>query len=146
LQRISAAMNLKEQDYQRALANSLMISADMAHAYQPNFPNAYEPGHKIFVNQGPVVKINANHRYASSCLSEAAFMDICRQAEVPFQKYAHRGDLPCGSTIGPIASAKLGIATVDVGNPMWAMHSARESAGVMDHSYMIKALNQFFSP
>lgn len=73
-------------------------------------------------------------------------MDICRQAEVPFQKYAHRGDLPCGSTIGPIASAKLGIATVDVGNPMWAMHSARESAGVMDHSYMIKALNQFFSP
>lgn len=144
LQRISATMNLNEQDYQRALAHSLMISADMAHAYQPNFPNAYEPGHKICVNQGPVIKLNANHRYASTCLSEAAFVDICRQAEVPFQRYAHRGDLPCGSTIGPIASAKLGIPTVDVGNPMWAMHSARESAGVLDHGYMIKALHHFF--
>ncbi|MDD2758740.1 MAG: M18 family aminopeptidase [Methylomonas sp.] len=144
LERISLAMGLDKQDYQRALANSLMISADMAHAYQPNFPNAYEPGHKIIVNQGPVVKINANHRYASNCLSEAIFIDLCRQAEVPFQKYAHRGDLPCGSTIGPIASAKLGVATVDVGNPMWAMHSARESAGVLDHGYMIKALQHFF--
>lgn len=145
LQRIGIAMDLDSQSYQRALANSLMISADMAHAYQPNFPNAYEPEHKVIVNQGPVIKINANHRYTSSCLSEAAFIDYCQQAEVPFQKYAHRGDLPCGSTIGPIASAKLGIATVDVGNPMWAMHSARESAGVLDHNYMIKALNLFFS-
>lgn len=145
LQRIGLAMGLDAQDYQRALANSLMVSADMAHAYQPNFPNAYEPEHKITVNQGPVIKINANHRYASSCLSEARFIDCCQQAEVPFQKYAHRGDLPCGSTIGPIASAKLGIPTVDVGNPLWAMHSARESAGVLDHGYMIKALNQFFS-
>ena len=145
LERIATALDFDKQDYQRALANSLMISADMAHAYQPNFPNAYEPGHKIIVNQGPVIKINANHRYASNCLSEAAFVHVCRQAEVPFQKYAHRGDLPCGSTIGPIASAKLGIATVDVGNPMWAMHSARESAGVFDHAYMIKALNYFFS-
>ncbi len=145
LERMALGMALDKQDYQRALANSLMISADMAHAFQPNFPAAYEPGHKIHVNQGPVIKINANHRYASSCLSEAAFVDFCRQAEVPFQKYAHRGDLPCGSTIGPIASAKLGIATVDVGNPMWAMHSARESAGVQDHNYMIKALKRFFS-
>ena len=145
LQRIGLAMGLDTQGYQRALANSLMVSADMAHAYQPNFPNAYEPEHKITVNQGPVIKINANHRYASTCLSEATFIDCCQRAEVPFQKYAHRGDLPCGSTIGPIASAKLGIPTVDVGNPMWAMHSARESAGVLDHSYMIKVLNQFFS-
>lgn len=145
LERVALGMSLDKQDYQRALANSLMVSADMAHAYQPNFPNAYEPGHKIIVNQGPVIKINANHRYASNCLSEAAFIHFCQQAEVPFQKYAHRGDLPCGSTIGPIASAKLGIATVDVGNPMWAMHSIRESAGVQDHLYMIKALKQFFS-
>lgn len=145
LQRIGQAVGLDPEGYQRALANSLMISADMAHAYQPNFPNAYEPEHKVIINQGPVIKINANHRYTSSCLSEAAFVDYCRQAEVPFQKYAHRGDLPCGSTIGPIASAKLGVATVDVGNPMWAMHSARESAGVLDHNYMIKVLNLFFS-
>lgn len=145
LERIALANQLDKQGYQRALASSLMISADMAHAYQPNFPNAYESGHTLCVNQGPAIKINANHRYASNCLSEAAFMDLCRQAEVPFQKYAHRGDLPCGSTIGPIASSKLGIATVDVGNPMWAMHSIRESAGVLDHGYLIKALNQFFA-
>jgi aspartyl aminopeptidase len=91
-----------------------------------------------------VIKINANHRYATHCLSEAFFADLCQQADVPVQKYSHRGDLPCGSTIGPITSAKLGIPTVDVGNPMWAMHSARESAGVLDHAYMIKALQQFF--
>lgn len=145
LARIGFALSVDAQGYQRALANSMMISADMAHAYQPNFPNAYEPGHKIIVNQGPVIKINANHRYASSCLSEAGFVQLCQQAEVPFQKYAHRGDLPCGSTIGPIASAKLGIPTVDVGNPMWAMHSIRESAGTLDHAYMITVLTQFFS-
>lgn len=145
LARIALAGKLDAQGYQRALANSLMISADMAHAYQPNFPNAYENGHKLHVNQGPAIKINANHRYASNCLTEAAFIDLCHQAEVPYQKYAHRGDLPCGSTIGPIASSKLGIATVDVGNPMWAMHSLRESAGVLDHGYLINALNQFFA-
>jgi aspartyl aminopeptidase len=121
-----------------------MISADMAHAYQPNFPGAYESGHKVIVNHGPVIKLNVNHRYASECISEATFMQICRQAEVPFQKYAHHGDLPCGSTIGPISSAKLGIRSVDVGSPMWAMHSLRESAGVLDHSYMIRALRGFF--
>lgn len=145
LQRIAQATLQDQQGYARALANSLMVSADMAHAYHPNFPNAYEAGHKIAVNGGPVVKINSNHRYASACLSEAMFVDLCQQAEIPFQKYAHRGDLPCGSTIGPLASAKLGIATVDVGNPMWSMHSTRESAGVLDHGYMIAALGRFFA-
>jgi len=144
LNRIALAMDLEQADYHRALANSFMISADMAHAYQPNFPNAYEPSHKVIVNDGPVIKINGNHRYATNCISDATFANLCQQADVPFQRYAHRGDIPCGSTIGPISSAKLGITTVDVGNPMWAMHSARESAGVLDHGYMIKALNQFY--
>ena len=144
LQRIAMATDSNKDGYQRALANSFMISADMAHAYQPNYPAAYEPGHKIIVNQGPVIKINANHRYATECLAEAQFISYCKQAGIPSQKYAHRGDLPCGSTIGPIASAKLGIRTVDVGNPMWAMHSIRESAGVHDHHFMIRALNCFF--
>jgi aspartyl aminopeptidase len=145
LERIANAVGNNPDDYRRALANSFMISADMAHAYQPNFPGAYEPGHKIIVNHGPVIKVNVNHRYASECISEATFIRICQQAEVPYQKYAHHGDLPCGSTIGPIASAKLGIRSVDVGSPMWAMHSIRESAGVLDHAYMIRALRGFFS-
>ena len=72
-------------------------------------------------------------------------MDWCEQVNVPCQKYTHHSNIPCGSTIGPMTSAKLGIRTVDVGNPMWAMHSIRESAGVMDHGYLIKVLNYFFS-
>ena len=145
LQRIALSMDVEKEDYQRALARSFMISADMAHAYQPNFPSAYEPEHKVMVNKGPVIKVNANHRYASESISEAMFIDWCDQVDVPYQKYSHRTDIPCGSTIGPMTSAKLGIRTVDVGNPMWAMHSIRESAGVDDHGYMIKVLSRFFS-
>ena len=144
LARIAGAADCRGEDYRRCLAQSFMISADMAHAYQPNFPGAYEPEHKIFVNQGPVIKINANRRYASDSVGEALFARWCEQAGVPYQKYCHHSDLPCGSTIGPMASAKLGIRTVDVGNPMWAMHSARESAGVADHGHLINALNCFF--
>ncbi len=145
LQRIALVRNINSEDYHRSLANSFMISADMAHAYQPNFPSAYEPEHKVMVNKGPVIKINANHRYSSESISEALFINWCNQADVPYQKYSHRTDIPCGSTIGPMTSAKLGITTVDVGNPMWAMHSIRESAGVKDHGYMIDVLKCFFA-
>lgn len=144
LTRIALSVGMNSEDYHRALSKSFVISADMAHAYQPNFPNAYEPEHKVFVNQGPVIKINANRRYASDSISEAMFARWCEQAKIPYQKYAHHSDLPCGSTIGPMTSAKLGLRTVDVGNPMWAMHSARESAGVIDHYYMIEAMKCFF--
>ncbi len=145
LQRIALAQDMDTQAYLCALANSFMISADMAHAYQPNFPAAYEPEHKVMVNKGPVIKLNANHRYSSESISEALFINWCKQSDVPYQKYSHRTDIPCGSTIGPMTSAKLGIRTVDVGNPMWAMHSIRESAGVADHQYMIDVLRCFFS-
>jgi aspartyl aminopeptidase len=142
LQRI--ASNTDRDDYQRALARSFMISADMAHAYQPNFPNAYEPDHKVIVNKGPVIKVNANQRYSTESISEAMFAGWCEQAGVSYQKYSHRTDLPCGSTIGPMTSARLGIRTVDVGNPMWAMHSIRESAGVFDHDAMTRVMRRFF--
>ncbi len=145
LQRIGAAHELTTDDWHRTLARSFMVSAYMAHAYQPNFPGAYDAEHRVFVNQGPVIKINANQRYTSHSRSEAQFMDYCQQTEVPVQKYSHRCDLPCGSTIGPMTSARLGIQSVDVGNPMWAMHSIRESAGVLDHDYLIRALGCFFS-
>ena len=145
LQRIALASAIDKEDYARALAQSFMISADMAHAYQPNFPNAYDPSHKAIVNKGPVIKINANHRYSSESIAAAMFADWCDQAGVPYQKYSHRCDLPCGSTIGPITSAKLGIRSIDVGSPMWAMHSIRESAGVLDHDYMIRVMKRFFA-
>jgi len=145
LQRIALSTATDSEDYARALAKSFMISADMAHAYQPNFPNAYDPGHKVIVNKGPVIKVNANHNYSSESVSAAMFADWCEQAGVPYQTYSHRCDLPCGSTIGPITSAKLGIRSIDVGNPMWAMHSLRESAGVLDHDYMIRVMKRFFA-
>lgn len=145
LGRIALANATGSEDFTRALAKSFMISADMAHAYQPNFPNAYDPGHKVAVNKGPVIKVNANHNYSSESVSAAMFADWCEQAGVPYQKYSHRCDMPCGSTIGPITSAKLGIRSIDVGNPMWAMHSIRESAGVLDHDYMIRVLKRFFA-
>jgi aspartyl aminopeptidase len=144
LTRIATASQVEPQDFPRIMANSFLVSADMAHGYHPNFPNAYDHDHKAMLNKGPVIKVNANNRYSSESISEAMFIDWCNRANVPNQRYSHRCDLPCGSTIGPITSAKLGIRSVDVGNPMWAMHSIRESAGVLDHSYMIAVLKTFF--
>ena len=145
LKRISLVTEKNKEDFTRALAKSFMVSADMAHAYQPNFPLAYDPDHKVFVNKGPVIKVNANQRYSTESVSQAMFVDWCEQAGVPYQKYSHRSDLACGSTIGPITSARLGIRSVDVGNPVWAMHSIRESAGVLDHGYMIKVMKKFLT-
>ena len=140
LGRIGLALGLDEEDRRRAAANSFFVSADMAHAYNPNFPAAYEPEHKVAVNGGPVIKTHASQRYTTGAATAARFMALCQGAGVPCQQYAHRGNLGCGSTIGPIVAAQLGIAGVDVGAPMWAMHSARESAGALDPAYMIAAL------
>lgn len=144
INRIAGATGLNAEYKQRALAQSFFVSADMAHAYHPNHPGAYEPCHHVLVNHGPVIKTNANQRYSTNADTAARFMTLCESAKVPFQQYAHRTDLGCGSTIGPIVAAQLGIASVDVGVPMWAMHSIRESAGVLDHSYMVAVLSTLF--
>lgn len=145
LNRICLATNATEEDKLRGYTNSFFISADMAHAYLPNHPSAYEPAHHVQVNSGPVIKVNANQRYTSNAETTARFIQLCEQADVPYQQYTHRTDLGCGSTIGPIMSAQLGMPTVDVGNPMWAMHSIRESAGVLDHGYMIEVMKAHFA-
>ena len=135
-----SAAGCDEEARHRALANSFFISADMAHAWHPNFPAAYEPGHHLLMNAGPAIKSNANQRYSSSADSAAHFLALCERIGVPCQQYTHRSDLGCGSTIGPIIAARLGMTSVDIGSPMWAMHSVRESAGVADHGYLIQAL------
>jgi len=145
IQRISASVALDEETRLRALAQSFFVSADMAHAYHPNHPGAYEPCHHVLVNQGPVIKTNANQRYSTSADTAARFITLCESAGVPYQQYAHRTDLGCGSTIGPIIASHLGVPSVDVGSPMWAMHSIRESAGVLDHSYMIAVLEAMYN-
>lgn len=144
IHRICLSQELSSETELRALAKSFFISADMAHAFHPNFAGSYEPCHHVHVNQGPVIKTNANQRYATDAKSAARFIQLCEQAGVPYQQYAHRTDLGCGSTIGPIVAANLSVACVDVGAPMWAMHSIRESAGVLDHHYMISVLNTYF--
>jgi aspartyl aminopeptidase len=144
LDRIAAHAGLDEEGRRCAQARSFFVSADMAHAWHPNFPAAYEPHHRVAVNAGPVIKSNANQRYSTGAESAARFMALCEKANVPVQQYAHRTDLGCGSTIGPIVSSRLGMSSIDVGSPMWAMHSLRESAGTLDHGYMIAALSAVY--
>jgi aspartyl aminopeptidase len=144
INRICVATETSQEDRLCGFANSFFISADMAHAYHPNYPSAYEPCHHATVNQGPVIKTNANQRYSTNADTAARFIQLCEKANVPYQQYSHRTDLGCGSTIGPMIAAQLGMPTVDVGNAMWAMHSIRESAGVLDHEYMISVLSKHF--
>lgn len=144
LGRLCLHAGLDGEDRYRAMAASYFVSADAAHAYHPNFPNAYESGHKVMVNGGPVIKTHVGQRYTTHAGTAARFMTLCERAGVPCQQYAHRADLACGSTIGPILAAQLGIPGVDVGSPMWAMHSVRESAGAHDQAYMIAALRAVF--
>ena len=143
--RITSGVGLNQEQHLRTLAQSFFVSADMAHAYHPNHPGAYEPCHHVLVNKGPVIKTNANQRYSTNADTAARFITLCERAGVPYQQYAHRTDLGCGSTIGPIVASGLGIASIDVGSPMWAMHSIRESAGVLDQSYMVAVIKALFS-
>jgi aspartyl aminopeptidase len=128
---------------QRALARSVCASADMAHATHPNYAEKHEPGHWIAMGGGPVIKTNVNQRYATDARTAAAFVAACEAAGVPHQWYAHRADLPCGSTIGPITAARVGIPVVDVGAPQLAMHSARELMAAADAEMLRAALTSF---
>ncbi|MBC8287152.1 MAG: M18 family aminopeptidase [Nitrospinae bacterium] len=142
LERIT--LNEKREGFLRALANSFFISADMAHAVHPNYSDKHDDQHMPILNGGPVIKSNANQRYATDAVSSVWFESLCKKAGVPVQKFVVRSDLGCGSTIGPITAANLGMRTVDVGNPMLSMHSIREMAGAKDHESMIKVFKQFF--
>jgi len=127
----------------RAVARSLMVSADMAHAVHPNYADRHESGHKPVIGGGPVLKVNAGQSYASDAETAAMFASVCRRADVPLQHFVARSDLGCGSTIGPISAARVGLRTVDVGSPMLSMHSCREMAGTADVEPMIRALTTF---
>jgi aspartyl aminopeptidase len=146
LERIVLAAGGDRQDYLRRLPASLLASADMAHATHPNYPERHEPGHLIEVNAGPVLKVHPNLRYATDGRTAAAFALACEQAGVALQRYEHRADLPCGSTIGPLAAARTGIPTVDVGAAQLAMHSTRELMGAHDVAAYSAAMRAFLAP
>ena len=133
------------EDYHRAVAKSFLISADMAHAIHPNYADAHEPQHQPALGGGPVVKINVNQSYATDGESWAGFERWAAEADVQTQRFVVRSDLGCGSTIGPITAAELGIRTVDAGNPMLSMHSCREVAAAADVPKMIEVMKRFFS-
>jgi aspartyl aminopeptidase len=118
----------------------------MAHAIHPNYPERHEPAHRPLPNGGPVIKTNVNQRYATDAATQALFVEACERASVPWQLYSHRSNLACGSTIGPITAARLGMPVVDVGCAQLSMHSARELAGSRDPAYLVAALTAFFEP
>ncbi|HHO58916.1 MAG TPA: M18 family aminopeptidase, partial [Thiotrichales bacterium] len=130
--------------FARVMDNSMMISADNAHGIHPNYADQHDANHGPVLNNGPVIKVNANQRYATSSETSARFKLYCEQADVPVQSFVVRTDLACGSTIGPITAAETGVKTLDVGVPTFAMHSIRELAGRWDAYYLYRVLKQYF--
>ncbi|MDP6291409.1 MAG: M18 family aminopeptidase [Arenicellales bacterium] len=128
----------------RALSHSLLVSTDNAHAVHPNYGDKHDPQHRPRLNGGPVIKFNANQRYATNSVTAAIFRDLCAKAKVPVQTIAMRSDMACGSTIGPITASTVGINTIDVGAPQLGMHSPRETTGWHDPAWLYLALKAFF--
>ena len=131
--------------YQRMVEQSLMISADNAHAIHPNYADKHDAEHGPLLNKGPVIKTNANQRYATSSQTSALFRQLCEQNDVPVQDFVVRTDMACGSTIGPITSSHIGVKTIDIGLPTFAMHSIRELAGSQDAVMLHKVLTAYFN-
>jgi aspartyl aminopeptidase len=145
LERVVLGFNGGRNEYLRALAHSFIVSADGAHAVHPNMGGKADPTSRPMLNAGVVVKLSASRSYTSDAVSGAAFVQVCERAGVKTQRFVNRSDMRGGSTIGPISSTHVGIASVDVGLPMLAMHSIRELCGVNDNFDMNRALLEFFS-
>ena len=142
--RVHEALGYDGEDYRVHLADSFMISADNAHAVHPNYGEFADPTNRPAMNEGIVIKYNANQRYTTDTVSAAVFQGICQRADVPVQRYSNRADLPGGSTLGNISTAHFSVPTVDIGLPQLAMHSAVETAGMMDTEYAVRALKEFW--
>lgn len=128
----------------RAMAKSLMISTDNAHGIHPNYSDRHDPNHGPLLNEGPVIKINANQRYATNSETSSYFSYLCAKQKVPCQSFVARTDIGCGSTIGPITAKELGVKTLDVGVPTFGMHSIRELAGRDDAFHLFTVLSAFY--
>lgn len=134
-----------DADPEAAFAQSIVISADMAHALHPNFEDKHDKQHAPLINEGVVIKVNTNDRYATTGETAAMVRAWCEVADVPVQAFVGRQDMGCGTTIGPITAAKLGARTVDIGAPMWGMHSTHETMGAHDMASVIRLARVFFS-
>ena len=145
LERIAIAAGLSRDQWFSVLAKSTCLSTDGAHATHPNYAQRHEPDHQIFVNRGPVLKVNANMRYATDAPGIARVVQLAQSIGVPLQHFVTRGDMPCGSTIGPTTSARLGIRTIDIGVAQLSMHSAREMCGSLDPLPFRRLLEAFLA-
>lgn len=144
LERITLGLGKDREGYYRTLANSIMISADLAHAVHPNLGDKHDPTNRPVLEGGPVLKIAASGSYSTDSFNGAVFAGVCEAAGVPFQKFVNRSDVRGGTTIGPVTAANLTIPVIDMGAPVLGMHSIRELASVKDNYYTVKAFTEFF--
>ncbi|RCW55677.1 MULTISPECIES: M18 family aminopeptidase [Halanaerobium] len=144
IERIIYNLGADREDYYRIIEKSFLISADMAHAVHPNFSEEYDQNNRPLLNQGPVIKYNANLKYTTNAGTAGVLIDLMQKNNISYQIYSNRTDKRGGSTIGPIAATQLGIKSIDLGNPLLAMHSSRELGGSSDQKEMIKLMNLFF--
>lgn len=145
LQRICMAQGGNAESFYQAIERAFMISADNAHAWHPNYGEKYDPTNHPMLGGGPVIKFNASQKYASDAVSAAVFAEICREANVPCQRFVNHSDVAGGSTLGNILASSLPLRGVDMGNAILAMHSCRETGSVADHCYCVAAFTRFFS-
>jgi aspartyl aminopeptidase len=145
LTRISAGRGATDSDRLRAYALSWCLSADAGHAVHPNYPEKHDPINRPIAGGGPILKINANQRYATDALGAAEWARACDAAGVVYQEFVSNNAVPCGSTIGPLTATRLGIRTIDVGLPLLSMHSARELAGASDPEHFARAIGSFLA-
>ncbi len=143
LGRVGRALGGAEDELARALAATYCLSSDVGHAVHPNYSDRHDPGHQPLPNGGPILKVNVNQRYSTDGAGRAIFAEACEIAGVPWQPFVSNNAMPCGSTIGPITAARLGIKTVDVGVAMLSLHSVRELAGADDPHLLASALAAF---
>ncbi len=144
LRRLSAALGNDEDGYHRMLATTTCVSADAGHFVHPNYAERHDPNNHPMPGQGPMLKLNANQRYASDAVGTALWTRMCEAAGISHQAFVSNNSVPCGSTIGPLTATRLGITTVDVGIGLLSMHSAREMSHVKDHLAMSKVLEEYW--
>ena len=144
LGRLAGVLGINGDARAAMLARSICVSADAGHAVHPGHPQLHDPAVRPALNRGPLVKINAQQRYATDAVGTAVWLRACAAADVPVQDFVSNNTVPCGTTIGPITAARLGITTVDIGQPLLSMHSQREMCGVADGLWMARAMRAFW--
>lgn len=144
LRSVISRLLANEKEFTRTIDRSMMISVDNAHGVHPNFSDRHDANHGPLLNGGPVIKINANQRYATNSETSSLFRHWCESADEPVQAFVVRTDMGCGSTIGPITASEIGVQTLDIGVPTFAMHSIRELAGSSDAYSLYKVLEMFY--